>query len=351
MINNLEHQIKDWPALNVVKFACVAMMLFIHAHLMLVTNDNYGFNDISGFFYRITDKFMFLGLFLTILPALAGYIFRINNDYRFKKTIKIAIFLSCTGFLMNIVVWGIKYTFSWNVLQFVGLSFIVIAFLMFFFSERAVFLLSLAAIFAAAPLRDFLMNVKGNYLIDIFIGNINRFIFWPFFPWFGVVGFGFLFAYYQLKRKNDFKFKLVSLLAGAALLVFAVVRNEISPSLNRDYAWSSNIFQPETGFVLATIGLFLVLFVLGTVFFKKINFNKYGIVNSYSKGILWIYVSMMFVNGVFYSLIKDRLPLNNPTFIYFFWMIFIFAFSWYVGAMSIKLLQEKKLIITLKKLR
>jgi len=337
--------------MNVVKFISVAMLIFIHAHMMLVTNNNYGFDDTSSFFYKITDKFMFLGLFLTILPMLAGYVFRISEDHELRKTIKIAIFLLFVGFFMNLAIWGIEYVFSWNILQFVGLSFVVITFLMSYFSERVIFLLSSVAILVAPLLRNFLTNVSNSYFIDIFIGNINHFMFWPFLPWFGVVGFGFLFAHYQLKYKNDFKFRTISLFLGIAFLLFAIATNTISPPLNSDYVWSLDIFQPKIGFVLATMGLFLVLSVLGTFFWEKANFKKYGIINSYSRGILWIYVSMMFANGVFYYAMKDRLPLNNPASIYFIWMIFIFAFSWAVGALSIKFLDEKKLIVYLKKIR
>jgi len=335
--------------MNVVKFICVAIMIFVHAHMMLVTNANYGFDSTSGFFYKITDKFMFLTLFVLLLPLLAGYVFRINDDYEFKKAIKIAIFLLFVGFLMNIVIWGVKYVFSWNVLQLIGLSFVIIAFLMKSFSERAIFLSSLTAVLMAPLLRNLLININENYFINILIGNIDRSMLWPFFPWFGVVGFGFLFAHYQLKSKNDFKFKIISLFTGIAFLIFAAVKNEISPPLNRNFVWSSDIFQPETGFVLATIGLFLVLSVLGMTFFNKIKLKKYGIVNSYSKGILWIYVLMMFMNSVFYSSRRESLPLNKPTFIYLMWMIFIFIFSWIVGVLCIKL-SEKRLTVFFKKI-
>jgi len=339
--------------MKVVKFICVAIMIFVHAHIMLVTNDNFGFDDTSAFFYKITDKFMFLGLFLTILPALAGYVFRVQNNYGLKKTVGTATFLIFIGFLMNAMVWGIKYVFAWNILQFIGLSFVVIALMMKFFSERAIFFLSLISILIAPILRNILFAVNNNYFIDIFIGNIERFIFWPFFPWFGVLGFGFLFAHYKIKQNNYLEFNKKLFFIGIALITFAIATNTISPSLSSGYFWSEEIFQPATGFVFATIGLFLIISILGIHFFDKKSFKKYGIINSYSGGILWIYISMMFLNGVLYSLISEWLPLNNPGInssgiIYVFWMIIIFILSWIVGALSVKL-GNKRINILIKK--
>jgi len=335
--------------MDVVKFICVAAMVFIHAHIVLIT-DSYRIADTSGFFYTITDKLMFLGLFLTVLIALAGFIFRLNGDYEIKKTIKLAVFISFLGFFMNMATWGAGYTFSWNVLQLVGLSFVVIAILMKFFSVGKIFLLSSTVVLTAGPLRNLLSAFNNKYLINIFIGADNHFIFWPFFPWFGVVGFGFLFAHYQLKYKNSVKFRINAAVIGLGLMAIAFLRGEISPALDPNYVWSPSIFQPKIGWVLATIGFFCVLVVLGNSLFSKMSFKKYGIINSYSKGILWIYVTQMFVSSFLSFFIKEFFPMDKPSTAYFILPVFMLLFSWYVGALSIKLFQEKKLVIALKKI-
>ena len=134
--------------MDIVKFISVAVMVFIHAHIVLVT-DYYAIVDTSGFFYNVTSRFMFIGLFITILPMLAGYVFRMNNDYGLRKTIKLAAALSLLGFFMNMITWGAGYTFSWNILQLVSLSLVVIAVLMRFLSVYGVLLLGLFTIFGA----------------------------------------------------------------------------------------------------------------------------------------------------------------------------------------------------------
>lgn len=346
--NNSDSQTTTWPALDVVKFVCVTMMVFIHAHMALIT-DSYRIINTHGFFYQITNKLMFLGLFLTALPMIAGAVLRMNNNRNFGETIKTAIFISLLGFLMNMITWGAGYTFSWNILQLIGLSFIVIVFLEKEFSHRAVFWVSLIVVFLAVPLRNFLGTLDYNYFVSIFIGADNGFIFWPFFPWFGVVGFGFLFAHYYLKYKDSLKFRMSAMLAGIGLLAIAVFRHEISPSLGSKYVWNSSLFQPAIGWVLASMGLFLVLVAVGSFLFNKIKLKKYGIINSYSKGILWIYVAQMFVSYKLSFLVKNFFSMSEPSRAYFILPIFMFLFSWAVGAASIKLLREKRAVIVLRK--
>ncbi|MFA5083932.1 MAG: heparan-alpha-glucosaminide N-acetyltransferase domain-containing protein [Candidatus Paceibacterota bacterium] len=347
---------KKWPALDFVKFACVAVMILAHAHTMLIAFF-YKIIDVNGFFYKVTDKFMFVGLFIMILPMLAGVVFRVNGDFGVKKTFKLAVFLAVIGFLMNAATWGWPYLFSWNVLQFIGLSFLIIAFLKKYFSNSniAIVFFSLLAIFAAAPLRLFLSTMKYNYLFDILLGANNGQTFWPLLPWFGLVGLGFVFADYYIKIKdarNKMKFNIAAALAGAVLVVIAILRNEISPRLDPMYFWGGgSVFQPKIGWILAIIGLFCVLVAGANVFLNRKVFKKYGIVNSYSKGILWIYITQMFVNYHLAMLIKFFFPMNVPSLAYFILPIFIVFFSWFIGALSIKLFAEKRVIITLKEVQ
>ncbi len=334
--------------MDFIKFICVVFMIFIHAHMVLVTNQ-YMFFNLTGFFYKVTSEFMFLGLFLTILPALAGYVFGMKSDFSIQKTFKLAIFLSVIGFFMNAITWGWGYTFSWNILQFIGLSFLVIAILKNFFSDYEIFLLSMLTVLTAAFLRENLTFLKGDYLAAIFIGSDNRFMFWPFFPWFGVVGAGFLYAAGKVKYARNRWFDVSCFIGGVALIILAILGKEISPSLNPDYVWSPSIFQPELGFLAATIGLFLVLVVLGNVFFNQIKLKKYGIISSYSKGILWIYVAQMFVSYKLSIWVRHFFPIDGPSWVYITFIVFMLAFSWLIGFLSIKILQEKRLVISLKK--
>ena len=360
MANKLNYYVKKWVALDIIKFVCVAVMVFVHAHMALITEFNVITNTL-GFYYEITSKFMFIGLFLIALPIIAGAILRMNfgknlvrgklKDYKLGKIIWIAVFISLLGFFMNIITWGFEYAFSWNVLQLIGLSFVVIAILLKVFSVHAVFLTGLISMFAIEPLRSFLGDLDYIYFISIFIGTSDYHTFWSFFPWFSVVAFGFLFAHYYLRYKNSAKFRISALAVGIILIDIAIFRNEISPYLDPGYVWGPSLSQPTIGWIFASIGFFCVLTIVGNTFFNKIHLRKYGIINSYSKGILWIYIIQMFVSQKLSLPIKRIFPMDEPSYAYFILPIFILLLSWLVGALSIKLLQEKKVVITLKKIQ
>jgi hypothetical protein len=351
--------IKKWTALSVVKFVCVAFMLFIHAHMVLITQ-SYAIANTSGFFYKVTSNLMFLGLFLFTLPIIAGAILRMDfsghiirgklENYNLKNIIRVSVLLFLAGFFMNVITWGIWYIFSWNVLQLIGLSFIVIAILLRVFSIRAVFLVGLIAVFAAQPLRNLLAGHGFNYFTSIFVGADNAFIFWPFFPWFGIVAFGFLFAHYYLEYKDSINFRINAIILGIILVASAVFRGEISPYLDPKYIWGPSIFQPKIGLVFASAGVFCIMVVLSNIFFNKAHFKKYGIINSYSKGILWIYVLQMFASYKLSFLIKRFFSMDTPSLAYFILPILMLLFGWIIGALSIKLLQEKLIVVKLKKI-
>lgn len=359
MIDDSGHRKKIWPALSAVKFVCLAVLIFVHAHVALVTNSGVFVNPF-GIFYKITSNLMYLGLFLIALPIIAGAVLRMDldkgfiqdklkNDYRLGGIIKIATFLSLAGFFMNMITFGIGYTFSWNVLQLIGLSFIVIVFLLKKFSVRAVGWFGLAVLLVADPLRNILGNWDHLYFVGIFIGVHNAFIFWPFFPWFGVVVFGFLVAHYYLKYQDSVKFRVGLFAAGAILLSLAVSRGEASPYLDPNYVWGPSIFQPKIGWVLAALGLFCLLVVVANTFLNNSRFSKYGIINSYSKGILWIYVAQMFASQKLSWLVKDFFPMDEPSLAYFILPVVLLGLGWLIGALSIRFLQEKSIVIKLKR--
>ncbi|EKE19128.1 MAG: hypothetical protein ACD_9C00124G0002 [uncultured bacterium] len=356
---NAQKILKEWPGLNFVKFVCVAVMVFVHSHLILITDRSYSIADTSGFFYGITSKTMFVGLFLFILPIIAGAIFRMDLgarivngrliDYSFKKVVRIAIFLTLAGFFMNFLTANIKYLFSWNILQLMALSLIIVVALLKFISIRAVFLLGLVTLIAAESLRNFLSD-SHFYFINILIGGDKGFIFWPFFPWFSVIVFGFLFAHLYLKYEDNIKFRIGALVAGVAFLAIAAFRGEISPYLDPEYVWGASLFQPKIGLVLASMGLFSVLVVVANYVFSNVQLKKYGIVNSYSKGILWIYVIQMFANYKLAALVKRFFPIDGPSVAYFILPVSMLLLSWLIGAATIKLLQEKLIVVRFKKL-
>jgi len=86
-------------------------MIFVHAHLFLISNDGVVI-DQTGQLFQYTKKFSFLFLFIMFLPILAGFNFRNENNFEYKNAVKYSILLFVIGLIMNIFVFGFKYVFS-----------------------------------------------------------------------------------------------------------------------------------------------------------------------------------------------------------------------------------------------
>ena len=137
---------------------------------------------------------------------------------------------------------------------------------------------------------------------------------------------------------------------GILFLSVAVFQHGSSPYLDPRYIWGPSMFQPKIGLVFASMGLFCLLTVIANIFFNNIHLKKYGIINSYSKGILWIYVIQMFASYKLSFVIKRFFSMENPSLAYFILPVGMLLLGWLVGALSIKLLQEKLIVVRLKKI-
>jgi hypothetical protein len=312
---------------------------------------------------------MFLNLFITALPIIAGCTFRTSlqteSNFTHKKfnysllhKMKTVIILVLLGFFMNMLTWGMHYTFSWNILQLVGLSLIIIAVIQKYLSIYAIMVLGILALFLAEPLRHILQPYEHIYFISIFTGADNRFIFWSFFPWFSLLAFGYIFTHYYLKSGTKNYFMLISFITGLLLLGIAVFRNEVVPVLDTEYIWGPSLFLPKIGIILASLGFFLITLTALHLLFNKFSFKEYGIINCFSKGILWIYIFHIFASYKLSFLLKmifpvekiNHEPINVRNFlIYLILPIIMLLSGWLIGFLTINIFHKKRLVITLKK--
>ena len=366
-MNNVDNN--SWPALDVFKFICIIVLVFIHAHFVTIT-DSYSMIVYPGFYYSITSNLMFIGAINNILPILAGCVFMYNfrnnlekgkiKVIRIKKIFFMALSLSLFGIFMNILTWGLGYAFSWNILQLVAVSLLMISLLAKYISIHAVTALSLLAFFLTEPLKVLLGDYNHIYFISILIGADNHFVFWQFFPWFSFIGLGFIISYYYLRYKDRFSFYLILFIIGICFVATAIIRNEFNVFLDPNYTWGPSLFQPPIGWLLNSIGIFLILFVVLNKTCNNFSLKRYGIVNCFSKGILWIYILQMIVSYHLSYLLKDILPIREAIIhpnsivdilLYFILPVFMMAFSWLIGYLSIKLLGEMRIVIKLRPVR
>ena len=341
-------------------------MIFVHSVFYLISDYGTVLNK-SHFTYPIILNFLFLSWFIFSIPITAGCSLRMYYQSHLKKNrlinfslkniIFVGLFLAISGFIMNFLAFGFEFIFAWNVLQFIFLSFIVITILLKLFSVYVLYSVGILSLFITEPLTSILLNKNPNYLLSILIGNPSNLFYWPFFPWFSIVVFGFLVADLYVKLKHSSEFNWIFLSTGILLLSISFFRKELVPGFDPNSIWGPSIYQPKIGVVLAVIGFFSLLIVFANFLTRYIKITKYGIVNSYSKGILWIYLIYMILAYHLGRYIRRILPLedsliniqNTLNLLVIVYPLFFILLAWVIGRTSIKLLQDKRLRIVLKK--
>jgi hypothetical protein len=308
--------------------------------------------------FENTASFMFLGLFLTILPLLSGYAFRLSNQLTLSDALKVSFFLMCVSFVMNTMVWGLQSNLSWNVLQLLSLSFIVVSLLHRVIAYKfGLLLLSIAILLLSEPVRDALGNYTNTGLALLFGEKDTHSILWPIFPWFATFLFGFSIADLYLSSRSKKKFIYGALLCGTCFLMYGIITGGIVPSIQEGYIFMSTLIHPSTGWIISTVGFFLTLFALEEIFIPGLTFSSNSIITIFSKGILFAYGIQMFFGSVFAVVFKKIItdhPLNiELTYLVLMPLLFCMEvfICWKLTKYCIDLFSSKNIIISFKKIK
>ncbi len=173
-----------------------------------------------------------------------------------------------------------------------------------------------------------------------------------------MVVWGFLVGHYYLMRKNQARFNAQLLLGGVSLTTIAVLRDELTASIDQDYFWSMLMRQPAIMEVLGAVGVFCLLLLLTNWLSDYLRFKRYGIVNSYSKAILWIYLMQMIVSYHLAGFLKGHLPIEESVrrfdgigdlFCILALPLFMLLLGWGFGALIIRFMNDKRYVIRLRK--
>lgn len=307
----------------------------------------------TDLFYFI-DKIYFLGLFLLLLPLIFGFNSGAKNVMSFFDTFSTVLFLLFFGFIMNSLIWGFGSNSNFNILQFfaVCLFFVFIArkFLNFkYFGLLGAFFLAVYYLFF-----NFVSNLNNSFLNFLFGISESFSVIWPIFPWVGVflIGFHLGEIYEKYDRKYDFLYIVFALLFMSPLSFFASLRPQISHS----YPLFDVLVRPNLSLLIFVLGIFLFLIFLSKRYLNNLNFNKYGIVDIFSRGILFVYVSQMFF-GILFVMVIDKIFHLTPGIYYdlkdFFIYFIIINFIVFLICRKISLwllkIFDKRLIIEFKK--
>ena len=355
-----------WPALEVLKALCVLVILFVHPHFLLIT-EGYALVRPQSRVVQLTEELMVLGVFITMLPIMAGSVIRMGlgnlagnahvKSAYLKRAVFSALFIAFLGFCMNGLTWGGWYFWSWNMLQTVAVSYVLCVLIFFAAGVYGLFFISMLLIFLAQPLASVVGVESDNYFLNVLFGSDSRFTFWPLFPWAAMPLIGFLYAHFYLKYSDKLQFWLLVLMIGGLLVGYSVYKGQFTAPLNSDYVWTQLMIQPSLGEVAGAVGLFsLCMFFLEQLTVKMKN-RRYGMINCFSKGILWIYLLQMIASYHLAPWIKQTLTFKSRMELitladmvaYAVFPVTMVVFGWVVGALIVKLIHSQRYRITIRK--
>lgn len=285
------------------------------------------------------------------IPVVAGASLKLYLDKRSGKSssknillgsiAKKAFALAVLGFAMNLLAFGASYWHLWNVLQLISLSMLVISALALYSSLYVVAISGLLVIFAAPLLRASLQGVDSYFAFMLVGDKIGDYI-WSFFPWYGIIVYGFMIAhlYFYFKKKNHgSRFRLFLVAASLLVVIVAIFNGSFFYSIDLEYPWGYLFFQPRILTVLSQLSVFnITLVLLDLMFSEKAKIGKFNIINVFSRGILWIYVMQMIVGFRLVEFLVNSGYRSIP--ILSFVMALIYSLSYAVGTASI-LIKEK----------
>ena len=341
-------ELKRWLALDCFKAVAIFVMIVWHLSIWWV-NLNPAIEKgllMVGFTpwpYLLQVIVAFSGHFSMSIPIVAGtalrfYLYKIekqNKGNTLSLITKRAIALLVLGYIVNLLAFGHDSWHLWNVLQLISLSMIIITVFMLYSSPYFLAALGFAVIFAAPFIRNILQGVN-YYPAFALIGDKFGDNIWSFFPWFGVIVYGFLIAHLYLRfraKKSEANLRLLLASASLIIIFIALLKNKFFYAVDFQYPWGPLLFQPPTLTVLAQLSVFTILLVLFDFIFSGTKISRFGIINVFSKGILWIYFVHMIVGFRLIKFLADNGFQNNL--VLYFVMIFIFLLSYAVGAVSV----------------
>lgn len=345
------HNYGRWQSLDIVKAVGVLLMTVLHVIVWWYIPQDYGGSQIQDSFYFFLPFLKFIGLFVIIIPITAGaslrFYLRAGNKLRKENVIKItarSIFLVVLGYLMNFLAFGYEEFLDWDILQFIGVGFLILAFIYNYFHISIMWILGIVVLVFAPYLRVLLDNWKLNYFIAVLISNNEGNFFWPFFPWFSFLVYGFLIAHIYIKHKNKKKIYSTLTIASIVILVFAIYKNELFFHVIMTNVWGPEVFQAPTLTLLGDISIFNLLLVFSDIFLKKIKRAKFGFLNTLSRGILWIYI-LHIISGYHLVNIMQRY-VSDSIYVMLITMLILFFIAYLTGALVVWLMNNNNTMTT-----
>jgi hypothetical protein len=354
--------VAQWPALDELKAFCVVGMILAHGFFWVWTDEGRLLFPLDSVYVDIFRGMMFLGLFPLTLPLLAGatYGLRMASTPGLSFAVLAqCVVLAALGYLMNVMAAGAYAFWAWNVLQFVALSFILIALLHGPWGLWPVTVFAVLVLGVSDQLRDLFPAEERNCIMRVLLGDPDDWHTWPFFPWFSLVAAGYVVSNAYQRRGGDSVFCIACAAVGIGLTLVAAYSDHLLPEFDPENLIGPRVMQPPAAFVLGLLGIVLIVIALLTKLQQRLRLAQNDVVRCFSAGILWIYLVHITAglrgSRLLFSLFDRQALMAEPwsgwhPLLLWGFLALLLLLSWAVGYFALHYTHSKRLRIRVRKI-
>jgi hypothetical protein len=284
-----------YQSLDILKAFGIIYLVALHQMIWMFTyadGNSLRFDEATSIIYPF-GYYSGLHVFGLQIPLLAGITFYLSvqlKQLKFNDVVQRSLMLIISGYLMNLLAWGIGDIASWDVLQFIGLA-IIISY-PFLRSKLALGILAVMGLAALICSNRFpFPQWSSNYFYMLMIGDPSGNNYWPICPWFFVFVVGILVGRLYFEQKRNVKFLY---LAGFTMILISVLSGKFFAIVNLEQIWGAQLFKPSPFFVLGIVGFSLVTIPLLESLLSRFNWMKGLLDNSpliyLGRNIYWVYI-------------------------------------------------------------
>ncbi len=308
-----------WQALDIMK--TIGLMGALMGHIVIwwyaenmdPSTSAYFKLSLAQFSPLIACLFILLIVHFLFITAGASFSFYLKKGPSMKNVLFRVILFIFLGVLFGLNIH--PFFLVWDVFLLYAFSILIISLFNKYGSEKWLAITTLGVLITAPFLRSFLNNATPeNYISAIFIGDPQgKISIYPIFPWFFMIGIGFLIGNFYSKHHNKkfLKYGIVGgIVAALAAMPFLI---PLDPS---------NIFgatsQIPISYIVFIFSIFIFMISLLETIFKNKIFSKHNPIVAIGRNILPIYIITILITLPVTNALKNshKYDGNNNTYIF-----------------------------------
>lgn len=334
-MDNKNQILGRWQALDIIK--TLGVLGALGGHILIWWFGKNNDPAIGDVFYSINAASFWATIgylaILTIIHLLfisagaAFYFYLKNKKPTFKKILFRFILFIFIGILFGLNIQ--PFIVFWNVFLFYAFSILIIFIIDRYGNEKRIAVLTLSALVLTPLLRLFLNKIApGNYLSAVLIGDpLGKISFYPFFPWFFLVGSGFLISYFYSKYQNR-RFPIYGVSGG--IIIFLATFFSLKPlDLSNVFGSTSQI---PINYIIFIFSFFVFLISSFELILGKKILSKYNPAIAIGRHILPVYLITIMITLPLASALKNSTKYDNNIYTFLILELITLAIAYITGA-------------------